>query len=174
MSLDGAVSGADPVCLNLLGQIIQVSNAFHEPGSFFNYRSPGSPDDRFAAAGRGNRQKLPESQQVFMMKSFIAKKIHVVRSCRTLCIYIKHQPAVKSVRGRNSCNGLQSRIQIVRFSCRRIDSDADHRLLSARTKNITVFHVEIRNIQPNISVIHIRSAFFFCFRKAQDIHLICL
>ena len=75
MSLDGAVSGADPVCLNLLGQIIQVSNAFHEPGSFFNYRSPGSPDDRFAAAGRGNRQKLPEGQQVFMMKPFIAKKI---------------------------------------------------------------------------------------------------
>ena len=151
MSLFRALPRGVPDCVSGAAYLDHILYALGKIWPLFNDGAPGGPDGRRSAPVQG--EGVVKSLQILLVELGVVGQLHIIRIGSTLGVDVEHQKAVEAVVQGDTLHRLQSVVQIVRGRGGGIDPDADQGVFSPGAQDISVFRVNIWDVEPAFRVI---------------------
>ena len=172
MSFYGALARGEPHGVIFFSERDHILDTAGEIVTLFNDIAPGCPNRR-TVRERGF-EHVTEGIHIFGVEEFVSLALHILRARGALGVDIEHDKAVITVCERDALYGFEGVIKIIRRGGGGIDADADKRILTACAEYVSLFGVEIGDIEPfGTVVIAPFPALRECLGKREKRKLFC-
>ena len=151
MSLFGFFSGGEPAGIAVLADGDHIPYTFGEIIPLLDDGAPCGPDGGRACLVQ--REDVVKGLHIFGVEGLVVGHLHVVGVGGPLGIDVEHDEAVIAVAQCDALHRLQGIVQIVGGGGGGVDAHTDEGFLSPGAQNVTVFGVEVGDIEPLVDIV---------------------